>query len=74
MVEPTRLEVPVYILQGRHELRSRTGLALEWFERLEAPGKQLIWFERSGHNPQFEERGRFDDLMISKILNETYRG
>jgi proline iminopeptidase len=67
----TRLEVPVYLLQGRHELHSRMGLALEWFEALQAPSKQLIWFDRSGHNPQFEERGRFDDLMLGKILKET---
>jgi proline iminopeptidase len=68
----TRLEVPVYLLQGRHELHSRMGLALEWFEALQAPSKQLIWFDRSGHNPQFEERGRVDDLMVGKILTETY--
>jgi pimeloyl-ACP methyl ester carboxylesterase len=69
----TRLELPVYLLEGRHELTARRGPALDWYGVLQAPSKQLIWFERSGHNPQFEEATRYTDLMIGPILSETYR-
>jgi proline iminopeptidase len=71
-VSATRLELPVYLLEGRHELTSRRGPALEWYHLLQAPSKQLVWFERSGHNPQFEEATRYTDLMTGPILTATY--
>jgi proline iminopeptidase len=68
----TRLDVPVYLMQGRHELSCRGPLAVDWFTRLQAPSKQLIWFERSGHTPHFEEAGRFQQVMVNTVLRETY--
>jgi pimeloyl-ACP methyl ester carboxylesterase len=68
-----RLDVPVYVMQGRHELSARTGPALEWFERLQAPIKRMFWFESSGHNADAEEPERFNDLMINTVLAETYQ-
>jgi pimeloyl-ACP methyl ester carboxylesterase len=68
----TRLDVPVYVMQGRHELSARTGPALEWFDRLQAPIKRMFWFESSGHNADAEEPERFNDLMINTVLAETY--
>ena len=35
----------------------------EWFDRLDAPVKQWITFEGSGHVPQFEEFGRFREVV-----------
>jgi proline iminopeptidase len=71
-VSATRLDLPVYILEGRHELSARRLPAIEWYDGLRAPGKQLIWFERSGHNPQFEEATRYTELMSGQILTETF--
>jgi proline iminopeptidase len=68
----TRLDVPVYIMQGRHELTARAGPALEWFDRLQAPIKRMFWFEASGHNADAEEPARFNDLMVNTVLAETY--
>lgn len=68
----TRLDLPVYVLEGRHELSARRLPAVDWFDRLQAPSKRLIWFERSGHNPQFEEATRYTDLMTGTVLEETY--
>jgi proline iminopeptidase len=68
----TRLEVPVYVMEGRHELSCRRSLAVDWFSRLQAPSKRLIWFQHSGHNPQFEEAGRFQEVMVNTVLQDTY--
>ncbi len=71
--DAARLDLPVYILEGRHELSARRELAVDWYQQLQTPSKQLIWFDRSGHNPQFEEATRYTDLMTGTILPATYR-
>ncbi len=63
-----RLEVPVYLVQGRHEARGRAELADAWFAQLEAPSKERIVFERSGHRPMFEEPDRFVEVMTEQVL------
>ncbi len=68
-----QLEVPVYIVTGKHEARGRAVLAEEWFEMLQAPLKERIIFEHSGHRPLFEEPARFVEVM-TKVLDETYGG
>jgi pimeloyl-ACP methyl ester carboxylesterase len=66
-----RLEVPVYIVLGKHEARGRDVLAREWFNLLDAPSKELIVFEHSGHRPLFEEPAEFASLM-SRVREETF--
>ena len=45
----------------------------DYFDRLQAPSKQLIFFEDSGHGMIWQEPDRFHDLMIHTVLPETYR-
>jgi pimeloyl-ACP methyl ester carboxylesterase len=68
-----RLDVPVYFMQGRHELTARGWFADEWISQLQAPIKRVYTFERSGHNADAEEPERFNELMIGTVLAETYR-
>ena len=68
-----RLAVPVYMVVGAHEARGRAVLAEEWFDMLEAPAKERIVFEHSGHRPSFEEPDRFSDLM-TRVVEETLVG
>lgn len=68
------LEVPVYLIQGAHEARGRAVPALDWFDMLRAPDKQLVVFEQSGHKPSFEEPDRFQDVMTDTVLRATYPG
>lgn len=67
----TRIEIPYYMVIGAHEARGRAVLANEWFQMLEAPSKEKIIFEHSGHRPLFEQPGTFSGLMAD-ILEETY--
>jgi pimeloyl-ACP methyl ester carboxylesterase len=69
----TRLDVPVYLVEGRHEAAGRETLAKEWFQGLSAPSKEYVYFDHSGHTPPFDEPGRFADLMRD-VLNATERG
>jgi proline iminopeptidase len=64
------LEVPVYVITGAHEARGRAVLAREWFEALEAPAKEWIVFEHSGHRPSFEEPDTFVRVM-ARVRAET---
>jgi proline iminopeptidase len=57
------LDVPVYLVEGRHEAAGRETLAAEWFETLSAPSKKYVYFANSGHTPPYDEPGRFASLM-----------
>lgn len=67
-----RLEVPVYLLDGQAELTSRRELALEWFEKLEAPIKRLYSFENAAHSVAFEQFEALNEIMTGTVLPETY--
>lgn len=66
-----RLEVPVYFLIGRHDINSPTDLVEDYYQTLDAPHKELIWFERSGHNPWVSESAMFVDVLVNKVLADT---
>ncbi len=68
--DATTIEVPVYLAVGAHEARGRAVLADEWFAMLQAPAKERVVFEHSGHRPQFEEPAAFAALM-RRVAAET---
>jgi pimeloyl-ACP methyl ester carboxylesterase len=59
----TRLNTPIVMAQGRHDQVAPPSCAERYAELLEAPSKQLVWFEQSAHMPHFEEPGRFRELL-----------
>ncbi len=56
-----KLDVPVYLLLGHHDMNCVYTLAEKWFEQLEAPDKKIVWFENSAHSPQWEESDKWND-------------
>jgi pimeloyl-ACP methyl ester carboxylesterase len=61
-----RLDVPVFLLQGRHDYVAPPATAEQYFQALHAPkGKQLIWFDESAHMPQYEESGKFRETLLT---------
>lgn len=65
------LEVPVYLLEGRHDMEAPSSLAERYHEVLVAPRKALIWFERSAHFVNTEEAEAFNRFFIERLLPET---
>jgi pimeloyl-ACP methyl ester carboxylesterase len=66
----TRLEVPVYLVIGAQEARGRAALADEWFALLDAPAKERVVFDDSGHRPHFDQPAEFAALM-RRVVAET---
>jgi pimeloyl-ACP methyl ester carboxylesterase len=69
----TEYKVPVYFFIGRYDYNTPFELSEKFFEQIKAPKKEYIWFENSAHMPNFEEYKKFDELLISKVLPETYK-
>ncbi len=66
--QAAHLEVPIYFALGKHDYEVPFILAEHYFNQLEAPNKELIWFENSAHFPIVEEEEKFNDLLINRVL------
>jgi pimeloyl-ACP methyl ester carboxylesterase len=66
-----RLEVPVYFLIGRHDINAPVALTEEYYTLLDAPRKELVWFEHSGHTPWVSESARFVEVVADTVLAQT---
>jgi pimeloyl-ACP methyl ester carboxylesterase len=64
----THLDCPVFIFAGRHDYATPSVIAAAWLEKLEAPRKKLIWFERSAHMIQYEEPGKVLLALANDVL------
>jgi len=58
------LRCPMILLVGRYDYNVNSELAVEWFQRLDAPSKSVVWFERSAHDVMNEEPGK---LLVSLV-------
>jgi pimeloyl-ACP methyl ester carboxylesterase len=59
MSATTRFPIPLLLLEGRHDYNVVADVAAQWFAKVSAPEKRLVWFEHSGHMPMTEEPGKF---------------
>ena len=67
-VQVPEVKIPVYFCLGRHDYEVPSVLSAKYFEALKAPRKQLVWFERSAHLPNTEEKDKFNEFMIKTVL------
>jgi pimeloyl-ACP methyl ester carboxylesterase len=68
-----QLDVPVVMAQGRLDQVAPGEAAQRYYDTLTAPGKQLVWFEASAHTPQYDEPGKFRDLLMSVRAQDLAR-
>ena len=54
----TTFDCPIVIFNGRHDYNVSATAAAEWFAKVKAPAKQLVWFENSAHEIFNEEPGK----------------
>jgi len=64
----TKFDAPIFIFDGKLDFNTPAELVEDWFNMIEAPVKELIWFENSGHNPMSDEPERFIPLLKEKLL------
>ena len=68
-----RVGIPVVLFLGRHDYTVPSPIAAEWFERLRAPSKTVVWFENSAHLPMVEEPGRMLEALLKHVRPLTQR-
>jgi len=69
--QAAKLDVPVYIFAGRNDVNAMSSLVEEYVNILEAP-HQGIDLAEWRHGLDGDNLGQFVDVMINKVLAETY--
>ena len=72
--EIQNLKVPVYFFEGKHDRIAACSpeLVIEYMKSLQAPSKEIVWFEHSAHHPNIDEPAKFQRMLIDKVLKENY--
>ena len=68
--EITDYEVPVYFFVGRHDYTTPHVLITAYYEKVNAPKKNIIYFDNSAHFPFFEEPEAFCREIKSVLLDK----
>lgn len=68
----TEVRVPLYFFTGRYDFTTPYELVEEYFRKLQAPSKKMIWFERSAHFPFFSEPELFA-RALKTVLRDAVR-
>ena len=66
----TQVEIPVYFFTGRYDYTDPFALTEQYFSKINAPEKHIVWFEESAHFPFYEEPAAFARQMRG-VLNAT---
>jgi pimeloyl-ACP methyl ester carboxylesterase len=59
---------PIFFFEGRHDPYCPPSVIWDYTETIKAPQKEFIWFENSGHFPFFEEKQKFADELVQRVL------
>ena len=63
----TRFEVPFFLLQGASDVLTVTDLAVEFFERVDAPVKTMALIEDASHFAAFIQPERFLQQLLAHV-------
>lgn len=67
--ENTDLNIPVYFFEGRYDYGTPFALVEEYMNIINAPHKEIVWFENSGHFINLEEPQKYQKELI-RIASE----
>lgn len=65
------VQVPVYFLLGKHDINAPLSLAQTYYDALDAPHKEIVWFEHSGHSPWINESEKFVQELVRIASDST---
>jgi pimeloyl-ACP methyl ester carboxylesterase len=71
--QAARLEVPVFFLEGRNDVNAISSLAENYYHVLQAPYKELIWFN-AGHAISAAGNDKVVDAFVNHVLKQTWPG
>ena len=60
--------VPIFFFEGRQDPYCRPSLVQKYSETIRSPRTELVWFDSSGHFPFFEEKQKFADELLQRLL------
>lgn len=66
------IRCPVYFFVGRNDYQTSAKITEKYYTTLQAPKKALFWFELAGHSIPSSEPDRLQDLIIEKVLPQTF--
>jgi pimeloyl-ACP methyl ester carboxylesterase len=64
----TQLRCPLLIFAGRYDYTTPNAPVRRWYDRVQAPSKQWVWFENSAHMMYLEEPGRALVSLVQQAL------
>ncbi len=67
----TEFAVPMYFVQGANEAPGRADPFEAWYPMIDAPIKDVVVFDTSGHRPLFEQPDEFVRYMTETVLADT---
>jgi pimeloyl-ACP methyl ester carboxylesterase len=67
----TEFEVPLFFVQGAHEADGRAQPFADWYPMIQAPIKDMVVLDTSGHRPLWEQPDEFVDYMVGTVLAQT---
>jgi pimeloyl-ACP methyl ester carboxylesterase len=67
-IEAPEIKCPVYFFLGDHDYQTYYRIAEDYFKKLKAVKKELIWFTGSDHLIPQTEPGKMQELIIRTIL------
>lgn len=63
--------VPVFLVEGEHDLLATPDVAQRWFDGIKAPGKGIVVLPRAGHDPNQDVIDAEYKMLVEKILPLT---
>jgi pimeloyl-ACP methyl ester carboxylesterase len=61
------LKMPAFFLLGRHDHCVVPEISEEYIDALKAPSKEIVWFEKSRHQPFMDEPEKFNSTMLNVV-------
>jgi pimeloyl-ACP methyl ester carboxylesterase len=71
ITQANQLQVPVYFFVGRSDVNAMASLVEKYYNALQAPRKELIWFKDAGHGLNDASMSQFVDEMVNTVLAQN---
>ena len=64
----SNFRVPLFFFEGRIDPYCPGSVIADYVQTINAPHKEIVWFENSSHFPFYEEKQKFTDELVERVL------